>query len=306
MPDALLRVSRDARAPSALLDAVRRTQALPPPDPQSGQLWRLAWNGTTALVLVLDDRPAGVLAAPVGVDAEVAGARTFIIGRTRTSLGVDVVVWPALAREVPTFVLDVCLGAVEPAIARATTAVHRGTAATTSPPGITMGPESTSPFEPAARTEAELSDVLEKLAAAVWAPEATSGGAAAPGDLLPDEALRDLPALLGLNLPVVWEILRGKRPLTTEQAELLASRYGVSASGLLAGSSLPLELVTELNHPRWRPRLQERQALTGMADDELRRVAAYGAFAMAARQTGTSSPAWRDRLQRYFDTREAQ
>ncbi|MDQ3152986.1 MAG: hypothetical protein M3R63_15170 [Actinomycetota bacterium] len=303
VPAGLLAAARKASAGPALLAAVRGAAIDPVPDPAPGQLWRAGWDEATVLVVVLETGVGGLLAAPVSVDPAVGDDRSLVLEPDGSVLQVAVAVWAGLARAVPLRVLETYLETIQASTVQALTALQRGSSVDP-PAGTRVGLPVVSPFDTAARVQAALADTLELLADASWTPSAAPAPRV-PGDVLGDRVdLAELPGLLCVNLPVVWDLLRGRRPLSTEQAEALADRYGVDADDLLAAPAPPAELVEELDHPRWRPTLRNRRRLHGLDDADVRRQIAYGTLAMAARQTGTSVPSWRDRIRHYLDAEQ--
>jgi len=303
VPADLLAAARKASAGPALLAAVRGAEIGPIPDPAPGQLWRAGWDEATVLVVVLETGVGDLLAAPVSVDPAVGDNRSLILEPDGTVFQVEVSVWAGLARAVPLRVLETYLETIQASTAQALTALQRGSSVDP-PVGTRVGLPVMSPFDTAARVQAALADTLELLADASWAPSAAPARCV-PGDVLGDHVdLAELPGVLSVNLPVAWDLLRGRRPLSTEQAEALAARYGVNADDLLAAPAPPAELVEELDHPRWRLTLRSQRRLHSLDDAHVRRRIAYGTLAMAARQTGTSVPSWRDRIRHYLDAEQ--
>jgi hypothetical protein len=289
-----------AAAPPELVASVRAADVEDAPDPSLGDLWRVAWDDQTALVVVLRAAQTEVVAAPVTADPGTGDQQSLTLEPKRTALGVPCAVWAGLARALPIRVLDVRIGGLELDVVAAVVELAEGVPAAP-PAGTHVGAPIRSVFVPAARARAIQADKLERFAASEWAP-AADFPRTTPRDVLgPDTDLDELSDLLGVPLPATWTLFLGKRPLSTSQAERIAMRYGVDIERLLASAALPSELVAELDHPRWRRDLRARQRALRLGDADVRRRVAQDTYALAARQTGEAVPAWRERLRHQFD-----
>src|SRR5262249_6118935 len=148
-------------------------------------------------------------------------------------------------------------------------------------------------FDASALVRAEIADDLDALIDAPGLPTVR------PGEQRQDLAslLRgkvDLPALctaLRLPQPEVMAILRGNAPMTTAQIVVVASVTGLATEEIAQSvRPLPLELVVEAEHPRWRLTWQHNAQAHGVSEAEARLTASYGAYALAARETRVSEP----------------
>jgi len=302
VPEHVLRAGSSAAGSARLLAAVRAAEAAATvPDPAPGQLWRAAWDEIAQLVLVIEvSRPGTAVVAPVTIDPPAADDTSVVLDADVTVLDHVATVWGEIAAPVPLRVFDLLIGAVAAAVATAVEQVAAGHR-TVLPAGVRVGDPVTSPFDPAAEVRAELSDDLERLGAALWAL-AGSDTAQTLRDLLGKSLdLSALQVALGLDLPAVIGIVMGKRPVTPEQAAAVAAVTGLAAEQVLAAvSPLPVELVSELDHPRWRTALRTRRQ-PGQSEAAARLTVAYGVLALAARQTGqTSAPSWPQRVRQYL------
>jgi hypothetical protein len=304
IPKHVLHAGAAAAASSQLTQAVRVAEgAATVPDPARGQLWRAAWDDVTQLVMVIEvSQPGTVTVVPVTTDPPAADDTSVVLDAGMTILGQTATVWGGIAAPVPLVVFDLLIGAVGAAVVNAVEQVAVG-GQTALPTGITVGPPVTSPFDPAAEVCAGLTDNLERLRVAAWAP-AQSGSAQTLRDLLGKRLDLDaLQAALGVGLPAVIGIVMGKRPVTPDQAAAIAAVTGLTAQQVLAAvPPVPAELVHELDHPRWRAALRaHRQPHESEAAARL--TVAYGVLALAARQTGpTSAPSWPQRIRQYLAT----
>lgn len=302
VPADLLAMAPTAAASPALTKAVRRSVDGPPPEAALGQIWRAGWDDLEALVVILRVDVDGVLASPVSIDPPDGDDRTLIMDETATVLGVSVSAWAGLARTIPTRVLEVCLDRLGNDVTEALIHLHREEAGNMRVPSHTsLGQRVTSPFDPIAQVRAMLTDCLDELAAAEWIPAAQAQHRKLTdllGKGIDFAALKDA---LGVSLPAVWEIVRGRAELTEIQARALSQLTGVAGADLLAiVPPLPPELVREIDHPRWRREFNRLRRHRSLSDSALRLDVARGTLRMAARQTGAAAPSWRDRIRQYL------
>jgi plasmid maintenance system antidote protein VapI len=303
VPAVLVGLAGSAAGPEGLTAAGLRRRF---GDPQQfevvvGQLWRARWEAVALLVLVLDVHNDAVVAAPLSVDPPAEDEASVVLEPDLTILGQPLTVWAGLARRLPLGVLEQPLDTLRSEVVDHVRSVVAGQPAQP-PPGCRAGRRIGSWSEPAADIRAQLHDELETLAAATWVPQPA----------VPHRSLRDvlgdrldlagLAAVLRTSLPEAIDLLKGKRPLTPAQAELLARAAGEPPETLLACTvALPGELIAEVDQPRWRPSAQRRARRTGQHEGQARREIAYGTFAFAARQTGPGGePSWRDRVARFL------
>lgn len=293
----LLAVARAAAASSALLAAARAADAGNAPDPQRGDLWRVTWDDWTALVVALRVTACEVLAAPLTIDPDTGDDQSLCLQPGDTVLDVPCAVWGGLTTTLPLRVFDAHLGRIESDLVAALVDLAAGAAPHSD---RRTGQEISSPFDPIASDRAEVEDLMHDLAAAHWAPTGDTT-ATTLGALLGPAALPELPRLLGVSTAEVWEVWRGHHMLTADQAAAVEHRFDVDTSTLLEGPAPDDALVVELDHPRWRTQLRALRYTRDLGDVAVRRTAAAGAVAMAARQTGSGDGGWRARLQHYFD-----
>ena len=133
---------------------------------------------------------------------------------------------------------------------------------------------------------ADLEDDLDALIAAVPALTPVASRRAVTGArkrVLPsEEQFAALMARLGVSLPVVLNLVDGKREPSPEEAAALRDIVGVTPEV----TPPPAELVIEMYHPRWKATVLDLARRRDMKEAAARAVMASGAFALAARQTG--------------------
>ena len=257
--------------------------------PSAGQLWRAVHEDVTALVLLLAVDVESVTAVPVTVDATDVDPDTVVF--ERSTFGVPLTVWTGLGRSLPMNVLDRPvddLGAVAVQQVKEVAAVGAAPV-----PGLT-----------ASDVRAELDDDLAALATArpqvEAAPVPAKPRPVATGiDLavLDPRALNGVAARLGVPLPIALDLIRGKRPATPEQADVLRETLGGSPEA----APPPAGLVVELTQPRWRGLVRQHRHRGDLSEPGARRALAYEINAMAARQTGDREPSWPDRIRRWAE-----
>lgn len=272
----------------------------------AGEVWRAHWDEVSVLVLVLAVEDRDVLVAPVTIDPPAEDDRCVVLERSFTALGVEATVWAGLTCLVPIRVLDRPVDQWSEDLVRWTT--HKAQGQQTSlPPGTRQGRAIQSELDPAALLQAELADDLESLSQAPGLPVDTPGATPCGLASLLETNL-DLASLcssLGLPQPEVMKLLRGKIPLTPDQIEVVARVTGLS-SEQIAGTvrRLPLGLVIQVEHPRWRPTWMRRAQRLHISEDQARLTGGYGVFALAARETGGGEPDWNQRLRQFLHDEE--
>jgi hypothetical protein len=312
VPESVLRAGAAAAASPGLLAAVHAAdRAASMPDPSRGQLWRATWEGVTQLVLVLRVTAAGTATVvPVTVDPPASDEASVVADADLTMLGHEATLWGGLAADMPFLVFDVLLGVVAPTIVAAAERVAVGEGRDELPEGLRTGSRVESPFDPAAQVRAELSDALDLLGHAAWVASSAPAGKSLPellkGRKEVPELLREIAETLGLKPPEVMSIMKGARPVLPDQAPVFARIAGLTEQEVLsAAPPLPDGLILELDRPRWRKALTARRASAG-SEGAARRSVAYGALALAARQTGASSAdPWPERIRQYLATHPA-
>jgi hypothetical protein len=265
-------------------------------------VWRARWAYISVLVLVVAVRGRDVLAAPVTIDPPAENERSLVLAGSSTAFGVDVTVWADLTGAVPIRVLERLVDACSDEIVQWTRSASEGHPGDV-PAGARRGHVISSELDPAALARAELADDLETLRQTPGLP------AAAPGEqprglaslLRPELDLPSLCSALGLPQPEVMKILRGKAPLTAGQIETVARVTGLTAERVAASvRPLPLDLIVKMEHPRWRDTWQERARMHQVSETQARLAGSYGAYSLAARQTGGGAPDWDERLRQFL------
>jgi len=180
--------------------------------PSRGQVWRVRWEDTVELVIVLGATDTTVSAAPVTEDLDYADEATVILPAAECPLEEDLAVWLGLQCDLPTQVLDRTFGVAsqawcDVALGGGDLAAERGT-------GLALGTDLRHQYR------AQLKDNLALLAAAQWVPDGVGG----LDTILTSNALgpQEIVDLLNVNLPVALGLLRGETPVTAEQAAVLA------------------------------------------------------------------------------------
>jgi hypothetical protein len=288
-PQELLALAEKAGAPQLKETALnRRFGPRSSWVPAAGQLWRAVREDVTALVVLIAVDVESVTAVPASVDSgdEEADADALVLDDT--VLGVPVTVWAGLRRALPVSVLDRPLDDLGAAVL--SRIADRASAAETASPALLVDD-----------VRLELADDLELLAepavdtAAVPA-DADDGPSRAPAaidlDAVNPEDLDEAAARLEVPLPVVLDLIDGKRPLTPAEAAVLREVLG----GAPEAAPPPLALVVELAQPRWRSLVRQHRRRRGLTEAAARTALAYDIGAMAARQTGEREPSWSDRI----------
>jgi len=263
----------------------------PPPEPEAGQLWRARWENVAQLVLVLDVVGDRVEVAPVSLDVDYADEHSVVLPEDATPLAVEAVVWLGLRRSLSMGVLDRSLGLLaerwrDLRSSAGMNELRRGSRAGAA--------------DPRAEYRARLEDAFDVLAAATWVPI----GSGALASMIRSAGLgaQELVGLLDTSPQQALAVLRGRAAVTADQARQLSAEIGLAPEEVLAANpSLPTDLVARLDRPRRRAQVRELARRRRLSETEAWRAAAYGIWALAARQTGArADPAWDDRLDRYF------
>ncbi|MBE8524107.1 hypothetical protein ILP97_42645 [Amycolatopsis sp. H6(2020)] len=310
--DFLLDLAGRARASGALTAAGRQARFGAPgeADPARGQLWRASWDDTSLLVLLLEVGNSEVNVVPLTIDPSAEDERSFVLAPEASALGVAATAWIGLRGTLPTRVLDVIVdqlgfdvvAALDRAEARPDD--ERG-------PLLRRGEPIRSEFDAAAEVRAEIADDLEFLRSVPALPVRKDGQRTRPlAEVLKGHV--DLPALksalrpFGLTQSDVMGVLRGTKPITFEQIPVIAETTGLPVEVVSeAVQPLPPDLAAEAERPRYRQAWRELATQDSVDETTARLNGAYGAFALAARQTGAGSPRWAERLDQYILGRRA-
>lgn len=261
--------------PPAVLAAWRgRAPAVAP-----GQLWRASWEEVSRFVAVLRTEGAMVEAAPVSLDVELATDDAVLLELGETDFDVPVAVWLGLKATVPARVLDQYAGSVHLAV----------DALRKAPQGRPV----LTPLDDRAMEVAVLGDDMDELAAAPATDPRLQ-------DLLKDVTIKQL-VELEIPTPHALALSRGLRPLTPEEAMRVAPLVGTTPEVLLrANPPLPAELLHDLDTADVRELVAQLASQREIPPEDARLTAGYGAYALAARQTGTGGPDWASRIVAYL------
>lgn len=303
IPQRLLGLARQARAPRALTDSGLRERFGAPEDAEisARQVWRARWEAVSVLVLVVTVADREVHAAPVTVDPPAEDDRSLVLSGSSTAFGVDTTVWAGLTAAVPIRVLERAVDAWNEDIVGWVRRVAEGVPGE-APSGTRPGRAIPSELDQARQVRAELVDDLEALQQSPGLPAGISEKPVT--DLASKLRGRlDLPSLcqsLDLPQPQVMQILRGKVPLTSDQISAVSQATGLSVDEVEQSvRPLPPGLVVAAEHPRWRSAWQDRARKGRVSVEQARLTGAYGAYGLAARQAG-GEPDWNDRLRQFL------
>jgi hypothetical protein len=258
-----------------------------------GAVWRARWDDVVLLVLLVGNPTAtSVTATPVTFDTE-AEPDTLLVTST-SGRGVRLTVWRTLRRNLPLAVLDRPIDELAPAVVA-------WTADGPAPDDAQLGGPTLPSAASRSPVRADLEDDLDALIAAVPALTPVPSRQSATGiqkRVSPsEEQFAALTTRLGVSLPVVLDLVDGKRQPSPEEAAAVLDIVGVAPQV----TPLPAELVVEMYHPRWKAAVLDLVRRRDVNEAVARTVMASGAFALAARQTGEQTPDWRERLARWAD-----
>ncbi|WP_153361807.1 hypothetical protein [Modestobacter roseus] len=287
VPQQLLDMAKEAAAPQLTETALNR-QFGPRSSwaPAVGQLWRAVRDDVSALVVVVAVDTESVTVAPATVESPESGTDSDAVAVNDTVLGVPVTVWAGLLRSLPVSVLDRPIDDLDADVVSriaegATTARSSSTALLADDVRAELADDLALLAEPAA--DAVPADAAE---ASADAPAGIDLDAVDPAEL--DEAA----ARLDVSLPVVLDLIDGKRPPTPAEADVLREVLGAAPEA----APPPLGLVVELAQPRWRSLVRQHRRRRGLTEAAARTALAYDIGTMAARQTGEREPSWPDRI----------
>ena len=289
----LIGLARKAAQPQLTELALRERFGVPDHWPlRPGAVWRARWDDVALLVLLVGNATATtVTVAPVTFDDTGADADTLLVTAARA---VPLTVWRALRRDLPLAVLDRPVEEMTPLVVA-------WTAGGPVPDDARLGGPDLPLIVSRSPVRADLGDDLDALIAAVPALPSAPSRAAVAGTrerVSPsDEQFATLMARLGVGLPVVLDLVDGKREPSPEEAAALLDVVGVSPEV----APPPAELVIEMYHPRWKVTVLDLARRRELDEASARVEMANGAFALAARQTGAQTPDWRERLARWAD-----
>ncbi|MFD8035434.1 hypothetical protein ACFV3F_43295 [Streptomyces sp. NPDC059717] len=270
---------------------------------QEGQVWRARWNSAVVLVLILEVGVREVRAVPVTLDPPAEDESCLILDGSRSVFGIDVTVWADLMQGIPVRVLDQVLDTWDSDVLGCIRTITQG-GVEDAAVGMRTGKAPDSLFEDAVAVRAELEDELAELCAApgLVSVDDVKPAKGALAALLGDQLdLAHLTKALGKPQSQVMAMLRGKKPLEAEDIAGLAEATGLSQEKIATSvQPLPQDLVEAVEHPRWRPVMVRLARQTAGDEAQARLRAGYGAFVLAARETGGSSPDWEARLKQFL------
>ncbi|TFD16821.1 hypothetical protein [Cryobacterium sp. TMT4-10] len=235
---------------------IRIPQPIEAVAPDSGQVWRALWDETAALVVILEVNEILIRVAPFFFDFDdlVFEDEDHVALAGRPA----VVLWRH-ARKIAPLTLDVMLGSV-PLAGRQT-----------------MGPIIDQVLE------SQMTEPVDSLAA--WTRKGEGDGTLSKRLLELRVSSRQIADALGTPLAVGANILRNVRPVTSEEAEALASTVPLTANEILSANPiLPQQWQEELQSAAYRSPLRDLARKRHRSDSETWRSVAYGAYALAARQ----------------------
>jgi hypothetical protein len=261
---------------------------------RAGTVWRARWDDVALLVLLVGNPTATTVAVtPVTFDDTGAEADTLLVAFT-SGRGATLAVRRTLRRDLPLALLDRPVGELP-------LAVIAWTVGGPVPDDARLAGPALPSVVFRSPVHADLEDDLDGLIAAVPALTPVSSRrpvtGARKGVLPSEEQFAALMARLGVSLPVVLDLVDGKREPSPEEVAALRDIVGVTPEV----TPPPAELVIEMYHPRWKATVLDLARRRDMKEAAARAVMASGAFALAARQTGDQTPDWRERLARWAD-----
>lgn len=262
--------------------------------PTPGQIWRVTRHDVGLLVLLLEVSADSVNVAPISVES-VHAADTLPIDGRGTALGVPMTVWPGLRCDLSVTVLD---RPVAEATAAALGRVVGWRTRSEEPESDVDRWSEPAVSEARAMLEDDLAAVADVLGADVKPLDPVT--AEIDFENLPSEALDEAVERIGVSLPVLLDMIDGKRISTPDQAMIMREILG----GSPAAAALPPGLVTELRQPRWRGLVRQCGRRDRVTEEAARTALAYDVITMAARQTGDREPSWPDRIRRWSESHQ--
>lgn len=291
----LLAVAAQAQAHRQLVEQYAKRWL---PDPERGQLWRLASEDHAVLALIWTPGPITVSVLPVSEDPDYRDAHTVVL--TETPLHAPVGVWTSLEVSVPIWSLDRCLGQLDPEALVATRSSFRAQQRDTS-----NSPPKDRPWSDLSRYRERLADRFEPFVAWTWAEEHPAvEGATTLGQLLRNRQLNLewLASRLGIEEPatalLTWQ---GRRALDEDEASILSEALNIDAGDLRRLSrNVPVELRAQTSRPQYRPRVQDWASKQQLSEVEARERIEERVLAIAARSASSESERWQALLEQFF------
>ncbi|WP_288967939.1 hypothetical protein [uncultured Microbacterium sp.] len=253
-----------------------------------GQVWQASWADAAAIVLVDQIDDAGALAhiLPASVESGVADSSTVVV---EAALHAPLSVWPSAGRWISYAALDALLETLIPAVLNTVT----------STPTHSSVHDDPAPGSGAALAVDELFDAVATLERA---PRLEPQKDITAGRKLSID-LGLVITTLGATQSRAMNILKGREPLTEDEAQSLSAAAHVAPDLILAAlDPLPDDLARELQEPRWR-RSVRRCALDGDEEHGRTRLG-YEIYQLAARERGSGREIWRQRLEAHLASEE--
>ncbi|MGI8899678.1 MAG: zf-HC2 domain-containing protein [Nocardioides sp.] len=275
-----------------------------PPNPAPGQLWRLRWNDTTALGVVLRVEGDDVIVTPVGLDEWMADDYAVVVRPDWSPLHIGLSVWVALEAVVPFLVLDVYLGEADflDQVAAVRQAYRQGR---TVEDTVLVGPPVIEVTDERNQYRRQLALAFASLADAEWIDVAAPGGdGRSLVELMRGADPRSLAEVLGLDIRSTFVLMSGERVPTSAEAEVIAALIDADVDEVRAATpTIPPELAHELSHPRHRRDIERRAYAAGHGESDERRQALRHLLPVAARRAGDPEAPldWRRLVDDYLD-----
>jgi hypothetical protein len=268
-----------------------------------GQLWRTAWEHTSVLVIVMAARSSNIIVAPLTVDPPAEDETCLVIARSATIIDAEMTLWIELECDLPLRVFDTLLDQLAPSFVDSVCQFTKLTDFES--PLIRRGRSADSIFSSVNDIKADLIDDLDELRQSPTLPVRSHESATPSLETLLGKGFKvsklaaDLRPL-GLDQSAVMDLVRGKRPVTPEEAEVVATSTGTPAEVVLqAVQPFPADFVAEVERPYWRSTWRVRAKEDHVDETTARLRESYDMFARAARETGTTEPNWAARLAQF-------
>ncbi|KAB7790487.1 hypothetical protein F7D09_0983 [Bifidobacterium leontopitheci] len=256
------------------------------------QLWVARHEGYAAYVAIVsvgaDERT--VVAMPMDGDLDVQ-TRDSLIMLHDTPLGLPMVAWPALTTEIPVRLLAKPAGEFAESDMRIFVSGH--------PDGIRVQQGASPRFS---MDEAIYDEMVAHIRR--WhdmcaeLPQLEPQKASAGVSLDRVAAMKELMRKMGMSLEDAAAVVDRTTPATDKQRRTLAG-IGISLDDIPARTStLPKDLLIEVEQPRWRA---EADQYAARMEGDARLNLAQSAFALAARRTGHGRESWRGALMQAAD-----
>lgn len=296
----LLELAETTTTPAILRSRLSEAAEIDSPEfeVRSNRLWSASSSGTTILLLTLNtpSNERTVLAAPVTLEPGLEDEECVLLEASTNELGLPLTVWLGLARKVPLRTLERPLGEISTVLAHTNGGVIESGPFLRLSAGVHVGRENFGSTWPSAEKHAELEDLLDE-----WMEELEPLPSQPSNVQVKQQEVKPSLAQVmdALNVPQrqAMNIVRGRHPLTDDEAQRLAAHIGSTHEAISAmAEPLPTELLLEMEQPRWKNLVRSEQQSKKSNEIQARLSLAQQAFALAARQSGEGTDAWRQRL----------